>query len=146
MNVQSIMTEHPITVDREETVAAAARLLSRHNIGALPVTTGGRLVGMITDRDITVRCVAANFDPNITRVRTVMSTGTVTASADQSPVEAARLMGQKQVRRLPVTENGRLVGMLSQRDLVNAADRSGETAQAFRAVFDQLRTAEAVDP
>ena len=146
MLVSDLMTRNVVTAPPSCTAAEASRLLHVHNIGALPVTTGGRLVGMITDRDITVRCVAANFDPNITRVRTVMSTGTVTASADQSPVEAARLMGQKQVRRLPVTENGRLVGMLSQGDLANAADRSGETAQAFRAVFDQLRTAEAVDP
>ena len=139
MNVEELMSANPVTVDREETVAAAARLLSRHNIGALPVTTGsGRLVGMITDRDITVRCVAANFDPNVTRVRTVMSTGPVTADPALSPLEAARTMAKKQVRRLPVTKDGRLVGMLSQGDLANA-DPSGETARAFRAVFDPLR-------
>lgn len=67
-----------ITVDREETVAAAARLLSRYDVGALPVTSDGRLVGMLTERDIAVRCVAANCDPNITRVRTIMHSETVT--------------------------------------------------------------------
>ena len=68
-----------LTVDREETVAAAARLLSRHNLGALPVTSGGKLVGMLTDRDITFRCVAANCDPNTTRVRTIMNAGLITS-------------------------------------------------------------------
>lgn len=140
MQVQDVMTSHLITVDKEETVAAAARLLSRHNIGALPVTSReGRLVGMLTDRDITVRCVAANFDPNVTRVRTVMSAGTVTVPADESTGTAARLMGKNQVRRLPVTSNGKLVGMISQGDFAATADCSVEAAQAFLQVFDPLR-------
>lgn len=140
MEVQNVMTSHLVTVDREETVAAAARLLSRHNIGALPVTSReGKLVGMLTDRDITVRCVAANFDPNITRVRTVMSTGTVTVPAGESAVNAAKTMAKHQVRRLPVTENGHLVGMLSQGDLAASSDWSQEAARAFAGVFDSIR-------
>lgn len=138
MQVKELMSSHLITVDREETVAAAARLLSRHNVGALPVTAqGGRLVGMLTDRDITVRCVAANFDPNITRVRTVMSTGTVTIPAEETQLKAAKTMGRHRVRRLPVTENGRLVGMLSQADLALSTDGSPEVSRAFREVFEQ---------
>lgn len=137
MQVKDMMSSHLITVDREETVAAAARLLSRHNVGALPVMgQGGRLVGMLTDRDITVRCVAANYDPNVTRVRTVMSAGAVTVPAEENGVKAAKTMAKHQVRRLPVTENGRLVGMLSQGDLAVCADMSGEAAAAFREVFE----------
>lgn len=137
MQVRDLMSSHLITVDREETVAAAARLLSRHNVGALPVTAGGRLVGMLTDRDIAVRCVAANFDPNLTRVRSVMSAGAVTIPAEESGLKAARTMGRHQVRRLPVTQDGRLVGMLSQADLALSAEQSEEAAQAFREVFEQ---------
>jgi CBS domain-containing protein len=138
MQVKDLMSSHLITVDREETVAAAARLLSRHNVGALPVTAqGGKLVGMLTDRDITVRCVAANYDPNVTRVRTVMSAGAVTVPAEESEVRAARTMGKHQVRRLPVTQNGKLVGMLSQGDLALGAEQSEEAAAAFREVFEQ---------
>ncbi|MBQ1678958.1 MAG: CBS domain-containing protein [Oscillospiraceae bacterium] len=137
MQVKDIMSSHLITVDREETVAAAARLLSRHNVGALPVTAqGGKLVGMLTDRDITVRCVAANFDPNVTRVRTVMSAGAVTVPAEESEIRAARTMGKHRVRRLPVTQNGKLVGMLSQGDFAACAEQSGDTAKAFREVFE----------
>ena len=132
MQVSDLMTSHLVSVDREETVAAAARILSSRNIGALPVTgSGGKLVGMLTDRDIAVRCVAANIDPNITRVRSVMSTSPVTVSAAADPVHAARTMAKNRVRRLPVTENGRLVGMLSQGDLAGAANRSPEVALAF---------------
>ena len=132
MQVKDLMSSHLITVDREETVAAAARLLSRHNVGALPVTNGGKLVGMLTDRDIAVRCVAANFDPNITRVRTVMSSGAVTVAAEESGAAAARTMGKHQLRRLPVTQDGRLVGMLSRGDFAAYAAQSSEAAQALR--------------
>ena len=135
MQVKDLMSSHLITVDREETVAAAARLLSRHNVGALPVTNGGRLVGMLTDRDIAVRCVAANFDPNLTRVRSVMSAGAVTVPAEESGVRAAKTMGKHQVRRLPVTQDGRLVGMLSQSDLALGSEQSEELSRAFRDVF-----------
>ena len=137
MQVKDLMSDSPITVDREETVAAAARLLSRHNIGALPVTTqDGKLVGMLTDRDITVRCVAANYDPNITRVRTVMSSGAVTVTAEESGKQAAKAMGKHQVRRLPVTQNGKLIGMLSQKDLVTATRSDEFTSSAFRDIFE----------
>ena len=140
MQVKDMMSSHLITVDREETVAAAARLLSRHNVGALPVTAaGGKLVGMLTDRDIAVRCVAANFDPNLTRVRSVMSAGAVTIPAEESGLKAAKTMGKHQVRRLPVTSNGRLVGMLSQADLALGGERAGtgeEISRAFREVFE----------
>lgn len=138
MQVKDIMSGSPITVDREETVSAAARLLSRHNVGALPVTAqGGKLVGMLTDRDITVRCVAANYDPNITRVRTIMSTGAVTVSAEESGLHAAKKMGKHQVRRLPVTNNGQLVGMLSQKDLMAGNNLDEASLRAFQEVFDQ---------
>lgn len=138
MQVKDFMSTHLITVDREETVAAAARLLSRHNVGALPVTSrGGKLVGMLTDRDIAVRCVAANYDPNVTRVHTVMSAGAVTVSAEESGLRAAKTMGKHQVRRLPVTENGKLVGMLSQGDLAACADWNQEASAAFREVFGE---------
>lgn len=138
MQVKDMMSSHLITVDREETVAAAARLLSRHNVGALPVTaSGGKLVGMLTDRDIAVRCVAANFDPNLTRVRSVMSAGAVTIPAEESGLKAAKTMGKHQVRRLPVTSNGRLVGMLSQADLALGGESSEDVSRAFREVFEQ---------
>ena len=138
MQVKDLMSGSPITVDREETVSAAARLLSRHNVGALPVTSqGGKLVGMLTDRDIAVRCVAANYDPNITRVRTIMSTGAVIVPAEESGLRAAKTMGKHQIRRLPVTENGKLVGMLSQKDLISGKSLDEDSIRAFREVFDQ---------
>lgn len=138
MIVGDWMSRNPVSVDREETVAAAARILSSRNIGALPVTSsGGRVVGILTDRDIAVRCVAANYDPNITRVSVVMSTAPVTVSASQDVAEAVSVMEEKNLRRLPVTERGRLVGLLSRGDLAAALRSSAEADAAIRDSFSQ---------
>ena len=138
MIVGDWMSRNPVSVDREETVAAAARILSSRNIGALPVTSsGGRVVGILTDRDIAVRCVAANYDPNITRVSVVMSTAPVTVSASQDVAEAVSVMEEKNLRRLPVTERGRLVGLLSRGDLAAAVRSSAEADAAIRDSFSQ---------
>ena len=139
MKVKSVMTQKAICVDAGETVAAAARLMSRYNVGALPVCSGGRLEGMLTDRDVALRCVAAGLDPNNTRVRSVMTAGTVTVGAERDAAEAARLMATRRVRRLPVEENGAVVGMLSLGDLSTQPAFAAETAEAFSDICSELR-------
>ena len=139
MQVRSVMTRRAICVDAAETVAAAARLMSRYSVGALPVCSGGRLEGMVTDRDIALRCVAAGLDPNNTRVKAVMTAGTVTVRAEQDASEAARTMAQRRVRRLPVEENGAVVGMLSLGDLAAQPACTTETAEAFSEICGQRR-------
>ena len=139
MQVRSVMTRRAICVDEAETVAAAARLMSRYSVGALPVCSGGRLEGMVTDRDIALRCVAAGLDPNHTRVKAVMTAGTVTVRAEQDAAEAARTMAQRRVRRLPVEENGAVVGMLSLGDLSAQPAFTMETAAAFSEICSELR-------
>lgn len=109
MQVKEVMSRRIIAISPEETVAVAARLLSQHNIGALPVCSrDGRLRGMVTDRDIVVRCVAAGDDPERTRVAEIMTRRILAAEPDRSVDEAARLMAREQVRRLPVQEHGGL--------------------------------------
>ena len=118
MEVQQIMKRNTVCVDRDETVAAAARLMGRCNIGALPVTDSrGKLCGILTDRDVTIRCVAAGKDPDKVLVRAVMSPAPHSLRPAQTCDEAARSMLQNRVRRLPVTEQGRVVGIVSARDL-----------------------------
>lgn len=76
MTVNEIMTGRVVTIGQDEPVSAAARLLKRHNLGALPVCDGsGRLRGLLTDRDIVLRCVAADEDPKTTRIGEIMSRG-----------------------------------------------------------------------
>ena len=109
MKLRDIMTKQVVTVDRNETVAVAARLLSRSNVGALPVVDSSGLCGVVTDRDLLLRCVAADRDPAKTRVSEVMTRQLVEAKPDMDTGAAAHLMGRNQIRRLMVVENGKLI-------------------------------------
>ena len=139
MEVQEIMTAKVITVGQDEPVTAAARLLRRWNLGALPVTDStGRLRGVLTDRDIVLRCLALDNDPADTRVSEVMSRAVVTARPGDSVQSAAALMAREQLRRLPVAENGRLVGMVTACDLARREKLDAEFAEAMRGISANL--------
>ena len=117
MEIKDIMTQSVVSIDPGESVEVAARTMTRHNIGALPVCSNGKLCGMLTDRDIVTRCLAANRQPGSTQVRQVMTEQVTAVRPDMETGAAAHLMGRLQVRRLPVVENGRLCGMVSLGDL-----------------------------
>ena len=102
MKVKDCMTKHVISVGTQEPVSVAARLMSRYNLGILPVQTpDGRLCGMVTDRDVVLRCVAAGKDAEAVPVREIMSTGVLAVEASDDTARAARLMSRAQLRRLP---------------------------------------------
>jgi len=118
MNVHDIMTAHARCVSPDNTLVEAAGLMRELDVGSLPVCEGDRLVGMITDRDMAIRAIAHGLDPNITVVADVMSPGVAHVSADQSVEQAARLMQERGIRRLPVLDRmQRLVGILSLGDM-----------------------------
>ena len=143
MLVNDVMTKHVVTIAPEETVAVAARTLSRGNVGSLPVCTeDGRLRGMLTDRDIVLRSVASNEDAGQQTVREIMSRRLVTAAPEDPVGLAAQRMAREQVRRLPVTKNGKLVGMLTLRDLVRAPGLQMEAAQTLAEITDNVRRSE----
>lgn len=131
MKLRDIMTKQVVTVDRNETVAVAARLLSRSNVGALPVVDSSGLCGVVTDRDLLLRCVAADRDPAKTRVSEVMTRQLVEAKPDMDTGAAAHLMGRKQIRRLMVVENGKLCGVVSLSDLANREETWPDAADAL---------------
>jgi CBS domain-containing protein len=132
MKISELVIASPVSVQTDDSVASAARLLSRRNIGALPVTDAdGRLSGMITDRDIVLRCVAAGRDPEGTCVGEIMSERVVSVSPDAEASEAAELMSREKIRRLPVVRDGRLCGVLSLSDIVRCGDFYMEAARAF---------------
>ena len=138
MKVSDIMSDRVVTIDEREPVIAAARLLKRMNLGALPVTDrGGKLVGMLTDRDIVLRCVALGGDARTMTAGDIMTRGVVTATPDVKVDDAAKRMGRGQVRRLPVVENGKLVGMLSLADMARKCDM--EAAAALADISSNLR-------
>jgi len=130
MQVKEIMTHNPEVVRPEALLQEVAEKMSTFDIGALPVCDGDRLLGLLTDRDITVRATAAGCDPIMIQVCDVMSTNLVYCFEDQDITEAAKLMEEQQVRRLPVLNHRhRLVGIVSLDDLAAGGDTqlAGET-------------------
>jgi CBS domain-containing protein len=118
MRVKDVMTKPVQVIEPATSVVAAASKMRDANIGSLPVAEAGRLLGMITDRDIVVRCVADGFDCHKRKVRDVMSAELLVCLEDQPAEEARQLMTEHQVRRLPVLDHKqRLVGILSLDDL-----------------------------
>jgi CBS domain-containing protein len=112
MKVKDLMTSGPATLGPDDSCAQAATLMREEDCGSIPVVRDAKLVGIVTDRDITIRCVAAGKDAKTTRVSEIMSADPVTVTPDTDVNEAARMMAEFQVRRLPVAENGRLVGIV----------------------------------
>ncbi len=140
MIISDIMTEKVVTIDKDEPISAAARLLKRHNVGVLPVTDSNNcLRGLITDRDIVLRCVAMEADPRTTKVSELMSRGIVTVSPTVPVDDAVVLMSQDQVRRLPVVESGRVVGILSLCDMARSMACEAEAAEALSEISANIR-------
>lgn len=134
MKLKEIMSNMVVKISPEETVAVAARMLSHYNIGALPVCDQqGKLCGVLTDRDLVTRCMAPGRSMEKTKVREVMTENVVSAGPEMDTGAAAYLMGRKQIRRLPVLENGRLCGMVSLGDF---ATREGCNMDAVDALGD----------
>ena len=143
MKLRDIMTNQVIRIHPEETVCVAARMLEHNNIGALPVCgSDGRLCGMVTDRDIVTRCLAAGKSPETTSVKEVMSGKVYVGRPDMEVALAAGLMGREQIRRLPVMENGRLCGMVSLGDMARKEESSIEASDALAEISSHLSSRE----
>ena len=141
MQVKELMNRHIVAVSPEDSAASAAHLLSRYNIGSLPVMTSeGRLRGILTDRDIVTRCVAAEELPETCRVRDIMTRSIVTVDEDADIREAAKLMSDGRIRRLPVLRGDLLVGMLSLGDLATSRSYDTEAAQALTEISENIVT------
>jgi len=132
-SVRDAMTENPRSIGASESVVDAARLMREEDIGSLPITDDEQLLGMITDRDITMRVVSEATDPKTTSVEDVCSRDVISVEADKDHEEALALMARHQVRRLPVVENGRLVGIVAQADIARTENekRTGELVEAI---------------
>ena len=126
MKVKDIMTSDAVAVTPETPLREAARMMKQHNVGIIPVVERAgskQLVGVITDRDIAVRCVAEGHDSSKCPVREAMSSDVQTARADDDVSSVMRLMGKEQVRRIPIVdERGGLVGIVAQADIVREAE------------------------
>jgi len=114
---RELMTPDCAVVSVDATLAEVARLMRDQDVGAVPVCDGSRLAGLVTDRDIVVRCVAEDADPGAITARDIASERTLTIEADHDAQEALKMMISNGVRRIPVIEEGQLVGIVSQADI-----------------------------
>ena len=115
--ITEVMSSNPCAIEASKPVAYAAKMMKDEDVGLAPVVEGDRLVGTLTDRDIVTRVVAEGKDPQSVSVREVASTDLVTIDPQQDLDEALSLMASHQVRRLPVVEGDRLVGVVAQADV-----------------------------
>lgn len=140
MKVSDIMTGHVVTVNQKDPITAAARLMKRHNLGALPVCDdSGKLRGLVTDRDIVTRCVAMDYDPADTQLREIMTRGVLTCKSTDDVEKAVSAMGREQVRRIPVTEDGKPVGMIALADIARREFYCMEAASVLGDISSNIR-------
>jgi CBS domain-containing protein len=131
MKIRDVMTSNPRTVSPDDTVQTAARIMQAEDAGVVPVVSNGRVLAVVTDRDIVVRVVAQGASVT-SPVRDIASSEVICASPEMSTREANELMSEHQIRRLPIVENDMLVGIVSIGDLAvkeNKDSRTGDTLE-----------------
>ena len=121
---RDLMTAPAECLAPDDSLVEAARLLGRHDVGSMPVVEEDTLVGVLTDRDIVVRGVAEGLDPAQTRVAAVMSANVVTVEADADALAVAGVLAANQIRRVPVVEGDKVVGVVSQADVALELDNA----------------------
>ncbi len=137
MKVSEIMTGKVATASPDTTLEAIAVMMKDEDTGAIPVVEDDELIGLVTDRDIVLRGIAEGLDVTATTVDTILSDELETVEPEADVSEASRLMSRKQIRRLPVVENGRLVGIVSLGDIAVKAgeqDAAGALEDVSRGV------------
>lgn len=138
--IAEIMSTDVRTIQPQDSLRRAAQCMQELDVGALPVCDGERLLGMVTDRDITVRAIADGLNPDEACVSDIMTPDVECCTVDQDAEEAKRLMGARQVRRLPVIDrNHKLVGIVSLGDL--ATRQTGHIDRAVREISEPGREA-----
>jgi CBS domain-containing protein len=143
MQIRDIMTKDVTALASSATIAQVAQTMRHLNIGSLPLVDDGRLVGVITDRDIVMRVVADGLDPHLEQADLHMTHDPLTVTPDTLIDQAAALMAREQIRRLPVVEGGRLVGYLALGDLaiLNRDATVGETLEQISEPSQRSREA-----
>jgi CBS domain-containing protein len=127
-NIQKIMTDSVVTCTAQDNIYEAAVKMKQHDTGFIPIVDGERLIGVVTDRDLVIRAMAEKH-PGSTSIRDVMTEEVISVGPEATIDETAELMADHQVRRMPVVQDGKLVGIVSLGDLavhVHFADEAGE--------------------
>jgi CBS domain-containing protein len=139
MRVKDIMTKNVAYVNPESVITDAARLMQQYNVGSIPVCDQTGVVGMVTDRDIVVRNVAHGTNPSSTKVRDVMTANVTIVTPEMGIEEVSNMMAKNQIRRVPVVENSKLVGMLSLGDLATEPMYNMEAGSALSEISKPVK-------
>lgn len=137
--VSEIMTKDIKVCTPHDSVTSAAKIMRDIECGSVPVCEGKEVVGIITDRDIVIQCVAEGKDSNSVHCHDCMSTDVVTCTADTDVHECARMMAQHQIRRIPVVENGEIVGIIAIGDLARENIYINEAGDALSDISEHSR-------
>jgi CBS domain-containing protein len=138
MKIRDVMTPNPRTVSPDDTVQTAARIMQAADTGAVPVVNNGRVLAVVTDRDIVVRVVAEGA-PLTSLVRDIASNDVVCISPEMSTREASELMSEHQIRRLPVVENELLIGIVSIGDLAVKEGKDSRTGDTLQSISEGVK-------
>jgi CBS domain-containing protein len=144
MKCSDVMTLNPTCCLADDTVDAVAQSMRRQDVGALPVVdseSARKLVGIVTDRDLALKVVAEGLDPRQTRVEGVMAHDLVTCASQDDLQRALNAMSESQLRRIPVLDDGRLVGIISQADLAMQLEKPAAVGKVLRRVSRPKQTA-----
>jgi len=137
MKAKDIMTAKPESVPPGTNIADVARIMRDMNVGVVPVADEDRLLGVITDRDITIRVTAAGMAPQDVTVQDFMSPNVVTVSPDDDVEDVRKLMADNQIRRVMVTDSDKLVGVISLGDVaLNEKDKDARTGEVLEKVSE----------
>ena len=138
MNVREVMTTNPRCVSPNDSIQIAARIMKEEDTGVVPIVDNGRPVGVITDRDIVIRAVADGSQAN-KPVREIATGDLVCATPDMSTREATKIMSERQIRRLPVVENDRLVGIISLGDIAVKEGKDSRTGETLEQISEGVK-------
>ena len=138
MNVREVMTTNPRCVSPNDSIQIAARIMKEEDTGVVPIVDNGRPVGVITDRDIVVRAVADGSQAN-KPVREIASSDLVCATPEMSTKEATKIMSERQIRRLPVVEGDRLVGIVSLGDIAVKEGKDSRTGETLENISEGVK-------
>ena len=135
-----VMTRNPVSARPDDTVASVARLMKENDIGPVPIVDDNnskRLVGIVTDRDLALKVVAAGRDPQTTPVREVMTTNVITCRDDDDIETALDAMSTQQLRRIPVVDDGNmLLGIIAQADIATRMDSPEKTGEVVKDISE----------
>jgi CBS domain-containing protein len=130
MDITEVMTSNVETCNLKSSCGEVANMMKNIDVGVIPICEGDKLIGLITDRDLVVKGLANNFNVN-TRISEMITTDVITGTKYMSVEQAADIMSQHRIRRLPIVEDGKLIGMVSLGDLVGSNTSNKETGKVL---------------